>query len=560
MKELLVLTKAGLINNFNLHSLNYKNYKNKKDALKILLYLFIIVSLMPAYVLYINFLKQLGFSLMMINQELYFSTLAHYASSMMVFFFGLLHVLSYYYFSRDTDMLIPLPLKSRNIVISKFIILLAYEYIILGAFFIPVLVINKSFVGGGLLYVVKAIFTFILTPLVPLTLASILIILLMRYTNIKGKKDLIRVISMFVFLFIMLGIQIVIQRSMINVPIGGEQEFLANLFSDNKLLIDMVGRFFPISKWTAVILAENSLESFTYIFSTLLVNLSAFIAMIFCSERLYLGGIIGGKEANSKKKALSSDQLISTSKKHYPSFISIFKVDMIMLIKTPIYLFNCVSIILIIPFIFLVMPALSGMSSDINVLYELYRSNIKIFEFGLAGAYMFFAAMNPTAPSSFSREGATFWISRIIPAKPWEHIAGKSLSPLALQIATIVIVSVGIKFYIPIKLSSFIISSMLGILGSLPIILAGLFIDISKPLLNWDNPQRAVKQNFNVLISMAIGALITVALGFLTYLMIKAGFSSIIILGLDVLLILGLSVLFYVILKKKIEKQFLVIE
>ncbi len=209
MREIFILTRASLINNFNLHSLNpanFNQFKNMKEARKILLFVFVIIAMMPAYVLFIRLMKQVGFSFLMINQESYFLALAHYASVLMVFFLGLTYVLSYYYFSRDTDMLIPLPVKGRSIIISKFISLLVFEYFVLAIFIIPVLIINHSLVGGGLIYYLKAILVFLLTPVVPLSLASVIIITIMKFTNIKGKKDLIRVVSMFLFLFVFLGL------------------------------------------------------------------------------------------------------------------------------------------------------------------------------------------------------------------------------------------------------------------------------------------------------------------------------------------------------------------
>ena len=47
----------------------------------------------------------------------------------------------------------------------------------------------------------------------------------------------------------------------------------------------------------------------------------------------------------------------------------------------------------------------------------------------------------------------------------------------------------------------------MGLLGSIPTTQIGMAIDILRPMLDWDNPQRAMKQNLNVLISLAVGAL-----------------------------------------------------
>lgn len=556
MREIIFLTRASLINNFNIHGLNPKNSKTTRDKAKPLIFIFVVIALAPTYHYYVTFLKQLSKSLLMLNQELYFSSLAHYMASSIVFFFGLLYVLSYYYFSRDTEMLIPLPLKGRTIVISKFITILVYEYVLLAVFLTPILVINKSLVGGNIIiYILKSALTFLLTPVIPLSLASILIIILMRTTNIKGKKDIIRLVSMFLFMFVILGIQIVIQRSMVQIAPGQEQEFIANLFRDNKALIDMVGRYFPVSKWTSISLSDSGTASFVDFLKIIAANTAVFTAMIAVSEKIYLGGIIGGKEAQAKKRKLTSRELEEASGRVSNNYTAIFRADMITLLKTPIYMFNCVSIVIIIPFILLVMPSLAGTGGDIEELGNFYSMYESYFTFGLAGGFMFFAALNPTAPSAFSREGKTFWITRIIPVKTRDHIIGKGLSPILLQMLAIVIVSVGISFYIPVGIKGLLTSALLGLAGSVPLILIGLAIDITRPLLDWDNPQRAVKQNLNVLISMGIGSLITLGLGLLTFLMLSNEISTMLIMAADLLVIAILTVLSFNVLSKRMEVQ-----
>ncbi|SHI32906.1 ABC-2 type transport system permease protein [Dethiosulfatibacter aminovorans DSM 17477] len=556
MREILFLTKASLMNNFNVHGLNPKNSVTTRDKAKPLIFILVIIALMPTYHYYVTFLKQLSKSLLMLNQELYFSTLAHYMASSIVFFFGLLYVLSYYYFSRDTEMLIPLPLKGKTIVVSKFITILVYEYVLLAVFLIPILVINKSLVGGNIiLYILKSALTFLLTPVIPLSFASIVIIVLMRTTNIKGKKDLIRLVSMFLFMFVILGIQIVIQRSMVQIPPGQEQEFIATLFKDNRVLIDMMGRYFPVSKWTSISLSDSGIASVTSFLKIITANAAAFGAMVAVSEKIYLGGIIGGKEAQAKKRKLTSKELEEASGRVSKNYIAIFRADMITLLKTPIYMFNCVSIVILIPFILLVMPSLTGTAGDIEELGNFYSMYESYFTFGMAGGFMFFAAMNPTAPSAFSREGKTFWISRIIPVKTRDQIIGKGLSPMLLQLLTIIIVSTGIRFYIPVGITGLLTSALLGLAGSIPLVMAGLAIDITRPLLDWDNPQRAVKQNLNVLISMGIGSLVTLGLGLLTFLMLNNELSPMLITAVDLLIIAVLTVLSYKILSNRMEVQ-----
>jgi ABC-2 type transport system permease protein len=46
------------------------------------------------------------------------------------------------------------------------------------------------------------------------------------------------------------------------------------------------------------------------------------------------------------------------------------------------------------------------------------------------------------------------------------------------------------------------------LLACLPAIVVSLLIDLLRPYLNWDNPQKPIKQNINVLIAMLAGGII----------------------------------------------------
>ena len=555
MRELFILTKASLVNNFSLHSLNPKHLNNKKEAAKLGLFVVLVVALLPVYLLYTRFIRQMGMSLLMINQTSYFMALAHYGATLLMFILGLTYVLSYYYFSRDTDMLLPLPVKGRNIVVSKFIALLFYQYIFTGLFLAPIIVVNASLVGSSFVYYLKSFLIFLALPIIPLSIASMVIILIMRFTNFGGKKDLIRAVSMILFMVFFLGLQVLVQRSMLGITPGEEEAFLAELFMNNRALLDGLVRWLPFSGWASLSLYLQDASSWLYLLGVLGTSLVAFIAMIVFSEKMYLGGIIGGHEIQSKKKAMSEAAFDKASGKVSKSFMAIFKVDLITLIKTPIYMFNCVSIVVIIPFVFLVMPMLTGLSSEMEMIIDLYYANIDLFTLGLAGGYVAFAALNPTAPTTFSREGNTFYITRIIPVSTKDQIIGRSLSPLLLQLITILLVSVGFGFYLPVGIGRLLLSAVLGLLGSVPLILIGLLVDINRPLLNWDNPQRAVKQNMNVIFSMLIGGGIVVGLGALTFMLIRLGIGLAIQVPLLVIICLVISVIVFRLLSARMAYQ-----
>jgi ABC-2 type transport system permease protein len=496
----------------------------------------------------------------MINQESYLMVLASTAAFMVVFFFGIFYVMGYYYFSQDTNLLISLPIKPNNIVLSKFFTVLLYEYILLGIFLIPVFVVNSTLVGGGILYILKSIILFLTLPIAPLSIAAIFVTLLMKFTNIKGRKDLYRIVSMFAFLFVVLGLQIIIQRNMMSVEPGKEQEFISQMFMDNKFMLETAGRFYPLSKWFSLSYYNDSRILYLGLFvgATALI----FALSLFISNKFYFKGLIGTEESTSKKKALNSKEY-SAVLKSSPQFISIFLKDFKVLLRTPIYLFNCVSTVIIIPFIFIVMPLMTGtgdMMSPIifivmplmtgtgdmmSPIIGLIEANLETALLIFAGAFMMFSLLNPTASTTFSREGKHFWIDRSLPINYSSHIIGRIISPMVLHLATILAITIGFNYFVKLDLIYLLIPFVVGFLGGIPLSLIGLIVDLKRPLLDWTNPQRAVKQNLNVLIGMVANLIFIAALVGLNYLFLKIDLNFTLIILLDIGLISLSSIFIY---------------
>ena len=542
MNQIIHLLRINLINSFNINTLFSKEILKKKNIWKPLLFVFIIVSIAPSYYLYIGMIENIGKSLLMINQENYLMVLASTSAFMVVFFFGIFYVMGYYYFSQDTNLLISLPIKPNNIVISKFLTVLLYEYVILGIFLIPVFMVNSTLVEGGILYIIKSIILFIALPIAPLSIAAIFVTILMKFTNIKGRKDLYRIVSMFAFLFVVLGLQIIIQRNMMSVEPGKEQEFISQMFMDNKFMLETAGRFYPLSKWFSLTFYSNSWILYLGLFvgATALI----FALSLYLSNKFYFKGLIGTEESTSKKKALNSKEY-SAVLKSSPQFISIFLKDFKVLLRTPIYLFNCVSTVVIIPFIFIVMPLMTGSGDMMNPIISLVEANLETALLIFAGAFMIFSLLNPTASTTFSREGKHFWIDRSLPINYSSHIIGRIISPMVLHLATILAITIGFNYFIKLDLIYLLIPFVVGFLGGIPLSLIGLIVDLKQPLLDWTNPQRAVKQNLNVLIAIVANLIFIVALAGLNYLFLKIDLNFKLIILVDIGLISLSSIVLY---------------
>jgi len=179
-----------------------------------------------------------------------------------------------------------------------------------------------------------------------------------------------------------------------------------------------------------------------------------------------------------------------------------------------------------------------------------------VVNFMLIGFFVFFGATSATTATSFSREGRASWLTRIIPVSPSDQIMGRTASALVVQSLGVVFTLIGVYYYLPLTLISIILTVILGMMGTLPILLFGLLIDMNRPLLEWDNPQKAVKNNMNVVITLFVGMgyvglliAISAALGYFVNQWLGYGFF--------ISISTVLSLVFYKIINKNMEKWLL---
>lgn len=551
MNKLKSLIKTDLNITFGLSSIAY-SFKSKKNRWQIILFSFAILSLIPSYIMMINVLGTLYDGFKQMGQQSYFLLMGFLGSQMMVLVFGLLYVMSKYYFSNDLSHLVPLPIKPSYILTSKFVTLMVSEYLTSLPIILPFIFIYGIKGSEGLFYWIYAFILALFLPVLPLVLSSLIIMIFMKYTNIKGKKDLLRTISAVIFIIIMIYVQVAIQQMAQKALLEGDN-FFFNLARDSNLLVKKLGVAFPPSQWGAMALANNSkFIGLTNLLMFVIVGVIGFVIMILLSEKLFFDGLIGNIEVSASKGRGKKKDLERSSNVTKP-YLAIAMKEIKMLFKTPIYLMNSVGGVVIVPVI-LVISVITGeqsMEPLMNVLY----GNIHLVTLASIGLVAFLGMMNSVGTTTFSREGKNFWIQRTLPIRVEDQIFGRVLASLMIQLLGIVILIGSMFFIIKLDFLNILLIIILGLLGSIPMTQIGMIIDILRPMLTWTNPQQAMKQNLNVLIGMGVSVLYGGAIVLLIMkLLDKVDLS--LIYGLITLILLVSTVGFYIVLRKLIIKQF----
>lgn len=439
------------------------------------------------------------------------------ASQFFLLFFGIFHILSSFYFSKDLDLLVPLPLKPYQVMGSKFVTIIINEYIMSIPMVLPAVVVYGVGMEEGILYWLKAIVSILLVPVIPLVISSLIVILLMRFVNIKKSKDIIVVATSFAAILIGLGINFFLQRMM-----NRSQLYFDDINQIQNWLIETIGTRFPPSLWVTYGLAKHGLEGWGYFLLFVLVSAALFALLLWIGDKVFYAGMLSGEEGSRKRKALAFNNVKDKYIKVSSPLAALFWKEWKLLLRTPVFMMNGLAGIIMMP----VMAVLTILAQSEGALASFMklsldpRNEIYVALIGF-GLMVLASSMNIVSSTAISREGQSFWISKMIPVSPRMHIISKLLHGMVISFIGILVIGVLMAVFIKFSVLKLLVLFVLSSMGSMIIIILDLIIDIFSPKLDWTNPHEAVKTNLNGLFG------IIVSMG---YMFIMTIFASVLVL------------------------------
>lgn len=426
--------------------------------------------------------------------------------SLMIFMFGIFYVIGVFYFSKDIESLLPLPLTSSQILGAKFTVVLIYEYFTEIVFLAPVIIAFGIKSGGGVLYYIYALLVFLVLPMIPLIFASLISLVIMRFTNLAKNKDRFRIVGGILAMFVALGVNFGIQR--FTQSTTNQDQLMRMLMEGNNSMVSFYSKIFPGSKWAAEsLIRSSSINGLLNLLLFIVVTAVLFLVFMLLAEGLYFKGVIGFSEAASKRKVLSGEEMNKNLIQNSGFKSYLFK-EFKILFRTPAYFMNCVLMNFLWP-IFILFPMLAQPQAfkDIQKLTGVIKEG-RTGGIVVAGAFafvLFIAVSNGITSTSISREGQNIFVSKYIPLSYGKQLMAKITSALLLNCISLVMLLALAFFLIKLPLSILLTIGVEGIAGILFVSFTGIMIDLYMPKLNWDNEQKAVKQNFNVIFNMLLG-------------------------------------------------------
>lgn len=518
MKECFKLTKLLIDESWGMSQFRYNQKHHKKAFFKQLgLILLVAMALLPTYIIYLSLVTALYVSLSYLDQSAVFLSLGFMATTMVIIVFGIMQIIGEFYFSKNVEELLPLPLSAEKIILAKFGVVLFPNYIFTAFAFLPVLIIYGLGQSMGLIYILLSALVFLCLPIIPLALITGVIMLVMK-GRARGRKDVIQIVFSFILLIGIFAFQFSLSSQLAGLEGMELQNFLKDVLQNNQVFLNNLSYIMPTTILVRLSLNQISLMSLIWIFLLMFLSFLSIGLLELIGKKFYLRSLIAASHSK-KGKSLSGERQKKLFNRKNPACLSVFLMDFKIITQTPIFLFNNVSVVIIVPLILVLSLSFSGIGTeDFIQLRAFYQENTFIFNYILIGFFAFFATSSATTATSFSREGKASWLTRIIPVSAKDQVIGRSLTGILIQALGMVITLVVVVAYLPLNFSTVFISISLGLIASLPILLFGLLIDMNRPLLNWDNPQKAVKNNLNVVIVLFAGSFFIGLIGGISFL------------------------------------------
>lgn len=411
------------------------------------------------------------------------------------------------YFTKDSEYLLPLPLKPYQIILARTNVMLIAEYVIIFLIgFIP-LVMYGILTGAGIVYYLTMILAVILVPILPVLLISMLVMFIMSFAKLTKNRNRFQLFATLLVLAIIIAISI--STSGMKQDLTNEE--MAQMVVQANGMIELVKGYVPTVDYLMEALTTNSLfTAIVEVLKTLGITIIGFIVYMLIAQKIYFKGLVGnlfGGGASSSNKEINQKEYKNS--KLYKSYVGKEFKNMA---RNPVFLMQCLIPAILIPII-MVVVVYAGLNSDgmgleqITQMLQQMPTNTFIIACAILGVIQFFTMFIYISITAISRDGENAVFMKYIPVPLYKQYMYKIIPNIIMNIVTIII-TLGMAEYL-LRLPAitlialFIVATIMGILQSIAMII----VDLKRPKLNWDSEYAVAKQNLNLVFPVLLAML-----------------------------------------------------
>ena len=400
------------------------------------------------------------------------------------------------FLSKDNEVLLTYPVKTRNIFACKNLVLASYSSLSSLIFLLPTIG-YLAYLTNNWILLLYGIIVGIIFPIIPTFLVTSLMTFLVLHLRFLKNKTFIQYVGTVVSVIVLVGVFGI--TSMTSQEELTEQDIIAMAEkADSTLSQKYLEVFNPISD---ILTGSNSLRNISIYLGLSLVT---GIACTFICDRAYI------KTLEIKYMGSSGKKRDYQNKDFKPKGIAhaILSNDLKTIFKVPVYLMQ-----IVIPAVLLPILLSSPFIIRMNALEELDLppiEMIKTFGFNhitltvlvaIFGSCMMF---NQSSSVAFTKYGKDAVIFKTFPISSVKLALLMNNTHFILSMVPLIYVLVLAKFLFNYPLWVYMLLIVIFMIIALKDGIIGIMLDLKNPKLDWDTEMQAVKQNVNLLVYIAI--------------------------------------------------------
>ncbi|MCI8759937.1 MAG: hypothetical protein HFJ34_02235 [Clostridia bacterium] len=494
MKKIISLTKV-FIKEFYQNLAIFDKQKKKFNKKSMFFWLISIAFLGITYVSYevIIFLKEVG-------QEKIFLNVYFFLLAIFLLFQTILVCANIFFFSKDIEKVLHMPIKPIELLLAKFNTLLSMLYVSEIVFGMVPLTLFGLLTNVHFAFYFWEIIILMIFPVFLALCISTIMLMLMRFSRFIKNKDIFQL----VITIIMIMLLCILEAKLLNsvFKIQNEEQALqeVNYFSEK---IEEIGKNFLIINPSINILSNPSnITTILYIIKLIFYNVIGGIIFIAIGRITYLKDILKSMISYSNKKKKEID--IKKDIKFYSIRKTYIKKEFKMLIREPIFFMQCVFPIIFILItsiilIFVFLPIVIEVMQDETIQSEIQglSFNTEAVSIILIILQVLFSISNISL-TAISREGKNAIFMKYVPVELYKQFIYKNIPQIVLNFWVSIIVLGLIWYLIPsINIAYLwmvlIIATFINFINSYLM----LIVDLRRPNLNWDTEYSVVKKSDN---------------------------------------------------------------
>lgn len=383
---------------------------------------------------------------------------------------------------RDYDMVMSLPVSTRAVMVSRLLGMYVFNLVFSVIALVPAGIVYGIASGAGLRSWIFLFFGLFLAPLLPMTIACLVSVLITAVSVRFRHKTLVSTVLSLAFIFLIL----IGSFSMENMS----PQQLQNL---GTFLSESVERLYPPAGWFSD--AVSGSRPWSYLFFTA-VSMAAPI-LFFVILAPFYGRLNTALASRHTKSSYQMGQLRTSS-----PFLALYRKELRRYLSCSIYLLNSsfgaflyvaagIALLFIQPEKLESLSGIPGFSGWLIALAPLFTGC--------------FIGLSSTTCSAMSLEGKARWICGTIPVNPFTIYRAKIAVNLTILLPCSVIGSLFLTIGLKPGITDTLLLFVTPVMYSVFIAVVGMYINLKFPKYDWPSEYVAVKQGVSPLISMLAG-------------------------------------------------------